>query len=392
MAKKQRSRTKTTHRKPKATKSRRVKVTISKKRGKFPKPMSKNVASYWNMEVPKKTKSRRKTTQSKKKGLLGTKFKLADFGPAVPQLKGLTLETLYTLVSAGLEKLTDRYGDIEERLERLEAGPREIYAETPYARPHTTVSVVTVGGGGGGVTVPGVTIDGGQLEVDTDETWKWTEGHMLAFVKMAKDMEPPDLDLHAGRPRKMRKVLFDWMRDQGLEPSDLPPKGESFPEDLAPAVGSTVTPDQIMGITASRHGMTAPQGKALRALIEKFKPREFHHGDCVGGDEDGHEIYDNWRRSTSALTLDEAHVIHVHPPDDDKLRARVKLREGDVLHEEKPYHARNHDIVNVSTIMVGLPYTAEEEVKSGTWATIRYAKKHGMKPYVIRPDGSVTRK
>ena len=51
----------------------------------------------------------------------------------------------------------------------------------------------------------------------------------------------------------------------------------------------------IVGFTGTRQGMTDDQKCALRKLLSEIArngsfPLLFHHGDCVGSDEEAHEI------------------------------------------------------------------------------------------------------
>lgn len=62
--------------------------------------------------------------------------------------------------------------------------------------------------------------------------------------------------------------------------------------------------------------------------------------------------------------------------------------QGDVIKEEKEYIQRNHDIVDDSDMLIAFPSTMNEILRSGTWATIRYAKKRGKMVLIIFPDGS----
>lgn len=51
---------------------------------------------------------------------------------------------------------------------------------------------------------------------------------------------------------------------------------------------------------------------------------------------------------------------------------------------------RNHNMVNESQLVVACPFEKEEQIRgSGTWATMRYAKRKGRSLCVIWPDGSV---
>lgn len=120
-----------------------------------------------------------------------------------------------------------------------------------------------------------------------------------------------------------------------------------------------------LGMTGSRNGMSDSAREMLIKFIDENNIIEAHHGDCVGADKEFHEI----------CSSRQIKVI-VHPPDDDKLRA---FCEGDVILPKKAYIKRNHDIVDSCDILVAFPATKVEVMRSGTWATIRYAKKNSKK-------------
>jgi hypothetical protein len=129
-----------------------------------------------------------------------------------------------------------------------------------------------------------------------------------------------------------------------------------------------------IGFTGTQLGMTGDQAAAVaRFLIGK---EEIHHGDCIGADAQAHALAE----------MTELYVI-VHPPVNDSKRAFCKPSRGEVR-EEKPYLQRNRDIVSECSILIAAPKSFHEEVRSGTWATVRYAK--GKIPTVIVwPDGSM---
>lgn len=134
-----------------------------------------------------------------------------------------------------------------------------------------------------------------------------------------------------------------------------------------------------VGITASRSGLfTLQLARLARALADlRIKHDDFRHGDCVGGDAEGHEI---------AVRLGY-HTI-AHPPSNPKLRAWTVNNE--VLPVED-YLKRNRAIVDASAVLIGCPTKPEKDApRSGTWATIRYARRVGRAVGVIMPDGSVT--
>ena len=93
-----------------------------------------------------------------------------------------------------------------------------------------------------------------------------------------------------------------------------------------------------------------------------------------------------------AFQLD--YKITVHPPRNDKGRAFCKGTKVKVL-PAKAYIDRNHDIVNClrdvlpASFLIALPHTARESIRSGTWTTIRYARKRGVPIALILPMGQI---
>ncbi len=137
-----------------------------------------------------------------------------------------------------------------------------------------------------------------------------------------------------------------------------------------------------IGFTGTASGMTDAQKARVKILLQKYNigECEFHHGDCVGADAEANEI---------AYGIGMPVVLH--PPDNPTLRAfctdAVKL-----MHEEKKYLVRNHDIVDDTHLLIGTPFFYNEILRSGTWATIRYGKKKdNYAVYVVWPDGHHTK-
>jgi hypothetical protein len=132
----------------------------------------------------------------------------------------------------------------------------------------------------------------------------------------------------------------------------------------------------ILGFTGTSNGMRDLQLKAFIRELARYEPEEFHHGDCVGADEEAHAVADQtgWR-------------VIIHPPIKSIMRAYCR---GFAL-PEKDYLPRNHDIVEDTARMIATPYEPSEIQRSGTWATVRYARRIGRPVTIIWPDGSVSR-
>ena len=137
-----------------------------------------------------------------------------------------------------------------------------------------------------------------------------------------------------------------------------------------------------VGFTGTQQGMTKNQKKVFRKIIQKFldenKIEKFRHGDCLGADEDAHRVI-----KEISLGIN----IYIHPPIISTKRAFCK--DYFYIHEKKQYLDRNHDIVNNSDILIATPKEHEQQLRSGTWATIRYAKKIGKPTVIILTRGEL---
>lgn len=127
-----------------------------------------------------------------------------------------------------------------------------------------------------------------------------------------------------------------------------------------------------VGFTGTQVGMSKSQKDSLFEILNHFNVTEFHHGDCIGADSEADAI---------ARALGSSIVIH--PPLDPKKRAFC-AKPGDIVRQPQPYLDRNHNIVEAIDFLVAAPRTDEEELRSGTWATIRYARKVGKRVEVLR--------
>lgn len=129
-----------------------------------------------------------------------------------------------------------------------------------------------------------------------------------------------------------------------------------------------------VGFTGTQHGMTAEQERSLRALLRELGG-VLHHGDCIGSD-----------KQAAGIAREQGRRVVGHPPEDSSKRAFFP---SDETREPKPFLVRDHDIVDETEALVATPRTAQEQVRSGTWATIRYARKMKRRIYIIQPDGTL---
>jgi len=134
-----------------------------------------------------------------------------------------------------------------------------------------------------------------------------------------------------------------------------------------------------VGFTGTRAGMTRAQRDKVKTLLELGYPLEAHHGACIGADAEFH-----------ALAGDIKLRRIIHPP---IIRTQqmgmADLTSNDKVLPTAEYIERNHAIVDQSDYVIATPGTAHEVRRSGTWATIRYAKAQRKPLVVIFPDGTV---
>lgn len=102
----------------------------------------------------------------------------------------------------------------------------------------------------------------------------------------------------------------------------------------------------------------------------------FHHGDCIGADAQAAKL---------AKGFGFVIICHPgHPKDKENTMYRAFTDFNDATHRIKSFIDRDHDIVNASESMIATP-AGEEQVRSGTWTTIRYAKKQQKPVHIIYP-------
>jgi hypothetical protein len=135
-----------------------------------------------------------------------------------------------------------------------------------------------------------------------------------------------------------------------------------------------------IGFTGTSRGMTPAQLNGLRGILsfamltEPHTP-ELHQGDCIGSDARANEEANRLGWWTVG-----------HPPTDDSKRAFTKV---DSEWPAQEYMVRNHEIVDVCSVLIATPATGQEVQRSGTWATVRYARKIGTPLVIIWPSGEI---
>lgn len=131
----------------------------------------------------------------------------------------------------------------------------------------------------------------------------------------------------------------------------------------------------VIGFTGTHRGMTLAQQDRVFAHLQALQPAAFHHGDCVGAD-------------VEAAAM--AHVLGIpvvrHPPTDPKMWARSSW--GTAC-PAASYGERNAAIVAACDLLIAAPAGPERQRGSGTWWTVRMARRAGKSIQVIWMDGQI---
>ena len=129
-----------------------------------------------------------------------------------------------------------------------------------------------------------------------------------------------------------------------------------------------------IGFTGTSSGMTPAQKDTLAKVLPVNS--ELHHGDCIGSDAECHVLARAYH----------CHVV-IHPHNLGKYKKA--FCQGD---EERPAAhplTRNNNIVEETSWLIATPKGFIEELRSGTWSTVRRARKRNRKITIIWPDGNM---
>lgn len=129
-----------------------------------------------------------------------------------------------------------------------------------------------------------------------------------------------------------------------------------------------------LGFTGTQRGMTVPQLKTVYKYLLEWRPARLHHGCCIGADSE-----------VNALATVLGIGTIGHPPTDQK---KIGVWHGcNEQRKPKPYLDRDLDIVTETESLLAVPYRANEELRSGTWATVRRARILERPVTFVYPNG-----
>jgi len=124
-----------------------------------------------------------------------------------------------------------------------------------------------------------------------------------------------------------------------------------------------------IGFTGTRFGANQAQLTALYAAMRDLRGedgdwQQFHHGCCIGAD-----------LQAARLAVSLGYYVVGHPPTDTTHLSKAAVQLCHHLFTPEPYLARNQRIVECVDHLVAAPLSDVEELRCGTWSTVRKARK-----------------
>lgn len=138
-----------------------------------------------------------------------------------------------------------------------------------------------------------------------------------------------------------------------------------------------------IGVTGTKKGLSEQQKEYVlgkKSAMWKLLMEELHHGDCIGVDAQVHSLL-----KTCGFRVQN--FVIIHPPQ--KTLYQAWCAPFKKRHKPKPYLVRNRDIVDETEFLIAFPKGYEEELRSGTWACVRYARKKHKTILFVFPDGTL---
>lgn len=133
-----------------------------------------------------------------------------------------------------------------------------------------------------------------------------------------------------------------------------------------------------LGFTGTKEGMTSSQALRLKDILRRRQEAGYlwmHNGSCVGADKTAADI---WRGLRGKIIL--------HPPVKTGFMATIQ---AEIVCEPKDYLARDRDIAECCELLIATPLTDDEQLRSGTWATVRYARLLRRRVYIVQRNGEL---
>lgn len=136
----------------------------------------------------------------------------------------------------------------------------------------------------------------------------------------------------------------------------------------------------VIGFTGTRQGMTDQQRRALKQILEGLVPDVLAHGGAVGADDQADLL---------ASELGVPRVVYPSDMPAERVPYDALQRRGGssvvIRVPPMPPLERNRHIAFAADLLLAAPHEHREILRSGTWATVRAARRLGRPVVVLEP-------
>lgn len=145
----------------------------------------------------------------------------------------------------------------------------------------------------------------------------------------------------------------------------------------------------IIAVTGTRKGMTQLQKYWFLTILPNC-PDELMHGGAEGADEDADTLFGAFEAFGSLAAQTALYKkVSVYPCNEARFSYWLKKPEPRIINQILPPLVRNELMVKRCSFLVATPASQFEQIRSGTWATIRYARKTKKPGAIVFPDGRI---
>jgi len=136
-----------------------------------------------------------------------------------------------------------------------------------------------------------------------------------------------------------------------------------------------------IGFTGTRRGMTEQQQSTVARWLEVYRPIVFVHGGAIGADDQADALAASFfiKRFVYPSTL-----VYQSVPAHTLEQRNSEVR----FAPPAPPLQRNRAIVDNVELLIAAPGEARIIMRSGTWATVRYARSIKRECVIVLPNGT----
>jgi len=142
----------------------------------------------------------------------------------------------------------------------------------------------------------------------------------------------------------------------------------------------------VLAFTGTRRGLTDAQRSALRVVLAGYPGATLHNGCAEGADEECLELVYSGILGRCSVVLHPAHLLRFIWAQSWQVGFNGH---ADLRGVAGPLE-RNRRMVDAASVVIACPHGPEER-RSGTWSTVRYARKRGRDVVIVWPDGRIER-